>query len=203
MITAIIASWFVSVSEIALQPANFTQAATSAAVTVSASVTATISCAVSTTTTDFGTLTSASISTASPNASTSMSCANSSAGCTLSVKNNGGGGNSGLWNSVSSYLIPSPASGYPATSTLAAGTEGYGIQGATTTAGSGATLGAATRYLQTGNVVGGLLIAGTTLASSSATTSAREMIVTHKAAISTGTSGGSYTDTITYSCTAN
>jgi hypothetical protein len=182
---------------------NFAVAATSSTVTVSASVAATISCSTSATSTAFGTLTDASVFTSSPNVSSTMSCANSSAGCTLYVKDAGSGSNPGLWNSTSSSLIESPNAAFDATSTLVAGTEGYGIQATTTSAGSGATLTLAARYNQSGNTVGGLTLTNTTLASASATSSGREVVVTHKAAIATVTPAGTYNDTITYECTAN
>jgi hypothetical protein len=86
---------------------------------------------------------------------------------------------------------------------LAAGTEGYGIQATTTATGSGATLTIAAKYLQTGNTVGGLTIANGTLASNNATSSNREVVVTHKAAIANVTPAGNYNDTITYECTTN
>ena len=191
-----------STSETFIYPEQAT-AATTSAVTVSATVTASISCSTDTGSTAFGTLTDASVSTASPNASSTMSCANSAAGCTLYVKDAGGGGNPGLWNSTSSALIESPNAAYSATSTLAAGTEGYGIQAATTTAGTGATLTLAAKFNQTGNTVGGLTTANVTVASSTATSSNREVVATHKAAIATATPGGTYNDTITYECTAN
>ena len=178
-------------------------AATTSAVTVSASVAAVISCSTDTGSTVFGTLTDASIFTASPNASTTMSCANSALGCTLYVKDAGGGGNPGLWNSTSSAIIGSASAAYADTATLAAGTVGYGIQAASTTAGSGALLTFATRYYQTGDAVGGFEISNTTVASTTATSSNREVVATHKAAISSATAGGDYNDTVTYECTAN
>jgi hypothetical protein len=96
-----------------------------------------------------------------------------------------------------SHLIAS------ADSTLSAGTEGYGIQAATSTAGSGATLTLASAYHQTGDTVGGLLRSQTSLASSTASFTGREVITTHKAAIAGTTPAGSYADTITYGCVGN
>jgi hypothetical protein len=172
-------------------------AATSSAVTVNASVAATISCATNITNTSFGTITDSAVVTSTPNASTTISCPNSSAGCTLYVKDQGNGSTPGLYNSGASYVLVS-------TSTLlSAGTEGYGIQATTTSAGSGATLSISTTYNKTGNNVGGLFTSNTTLASTTATSSNREVVVTHKAAISNVTPAGNYTDTITYECTAN
>jgi len=196
----IIGGWFYGTLEIFIYPES---AGATSTVTVSASVVATISCSTNTSTTAFGTLTTAAVTTSTPNASSTMACANSSLGCTLSVSDAGGGGNPGLWNSISSYIIPSPNAAYSATATLAAGTVGYGIQAATSSAGSGAAFAINSRYLQTGNTVGGLSLTGLTLASTTATSSGREVIVTHAAAISTATVGGTYNDTITYSCVGN
>ncbi|MFA4831718.1 MAG: hypothetical protein WC618_06185 [Patescibacteria group bacterium] len=169
-----------------------------------ASAAATVSCSTNITSTAFGALTSASVFASNSNASTTMSCSGTTSGCTLYVKDAGGGGNPGLWKSTSpTYLIPSPNAAFSTTATLAAGTEGYGIQAATTTAGSGGALLIASRYLQTGDTVGGLTIGDLTLASSSVDISNREIIVTHKAAVSSNTLSGTYNDTITYSCLSN
>jgi hypothetical protein len=121
----------------------------------------------------------------------------------LYVQDAGNGSNPGLWNASSIHLVPSPNAAFSATSTLTIGIEGYGIQVATDTAGSGSTLTIASRYLQSGNTVGGFSLSPIAVASSTADISGREMIVTHLAAISAGTPAGSYADTITYSCTAN
>jgi len=191
----------VSTYETFVYPEQATAATSS--VTVSASITAVISCSTNTGSTSFGTLIDSAVAISSPNASTTMSCINSSLGCTLYAKDAGGGGNPGLWNSTSSALIKSPNASFSATSTLAAGTEGYGIQATTTAAGSDATLTIAARYLQTGDTVGGLATSSITLASASAASSNRETVVTHKAAVASVTPAGSYADTITYECTGN
>lgn len=164
-----------------------------------ASVTATVSCSTNISSTSFGALDASSVFTSSPNASTTISCSGTSGGCTLYVKDVGGGGNPGLWNSTSSVLIPSPNAAFSATSTLVAGTDGYGIQ-ATTTA-SGLTL--AARYNQSGNTVGGLTLSDAVLASSGADVSSSTVVIIHKAAVNANTLSGSYNDTITYSCTVN
>ncbi|KKR88979.1 MAG: Extracellular transglycosylase, with LysM peptidoglycan binding-like protein [Candidatus Wolfebacteria bacterium GW2011_GWA2_42_10] len=182
--------------EIFVNP-EWATAATTSAVTVSASITASISCSTNNGSTDFGTWTDTSIKTASPDASSTISCANSSAGCTLYVKDAGNAGNPGLWNSSASKLIAS------ASSTLASGTEGYGLQATSTVTGNGDTLDFNSTYVKSGNDVGGLLTSNITLASTNATSSNREAVVTHKAAIAGNTPSGSYADTITYECTAN
>lgn len=181
-------------------------AATSSAVTVSAEVVSSIACDRSPAATDFLTLSTGVVATSTPNASTTMSCANSAGGCTLYVKDDGSPSNPGLWNSSASSLIESPDAAYNATATLSGSAEGYGIQGATTTVGSGAVLGLATRYLQIGNTVGGLAtstLVGLTLASSTSQTTNREVLITHKAVIINTTPAGSYADIITYSCLDN
>ncbi len=160
-------------------------------------VVGTVSCSSNISSTDFGTLTDASISTAAPNASTTMSCTYAS-GCTLYVKDAGSGSQPGLYKSTSpTYTIVS------ATATLSAGTDGYGLQATTTAAGSGGTLSINIIYNKTGNNVGGLSLTDVVLASSTAAITDREVVVTHKAAISAIATAGSYSDTITYSCVGN
>ena len=189
-----------STYEIIVYP-ELTNAATTSAVTVSASVSAAISCSTDTGSTAFGTLTDASVSTASPNASTTLSCANSSAGCTLYAKDAGGGGNPGLWNSTSTKLIAS------ASSTLVALTEGYGINATTTAIGGGGTLTIPVHYRLGSDTatttVGGLTLANQTLATTNATSSNRETVIRHKATVAVTTPAGTYNDTITYECTVN
>ncbi len=172
-------------------------------VSVSATVSTSITCNLSTTTTAFGNIDTSAVYTSSPNVTTTVSC-NPGAGCTVTIKDQGDGTNGGLYKSTSpTYLIPSPASGYPNTATLSAGTDGYGIQAATTTAGSGGTLSLNSIYNQTGNTVGKLATTTQTLASSSQPVANREVVVTHKAAVSGLAPAGSYADTITYQCASN
>lgn len=172
-------------------------------VTVSATVPSTISCSVSTTTTSFGTITSAAIATASLNVTSTMAC-DDAIGCTFSINDAGDGTHGGLYSSGASYLVPSPDAAYDGTATLVAGTEGFGIQAATTSAGSGATFTIGSNYLQTGDTVGKLATTTATLASTNAPTTGRQVVVTHLAAISTLTSAATdYSDTITYGCTSN
>jgi hypothetical protein len=171
-------------------------------VTVTATVATSITCSFSTTTTSFGTINPSQVWTSSPNVTTTVSC-NPAGGCQVQVKDQGNGTNGGLYNSTANYLIPSPAAGFPNTATLVAGTEGYGIQATTTTAGSGGTLSLNSIYNQTGDTVGKLSTTSVILASSSQPVSNREVVVTHKAAISVLTPAGSYQDTITYDCVSN
>ncbi|MGC8981647.1 MAG: hypothetical protein ACP5JU_01730 [Minisyncoccia bacterium] len=171
-------------------------------VTVTATVTTTVTCSLSTTTTAFGTIDPSAVYTSSPNVTTTVSC-NPAAGCQVNINDQGSGSQPGLWNSSASHLIPSPNSTFSATATLAAGTEGYGIQAITTSAGSGGTLSLNVRYNQTGDTVGGLTTTTIVLASSSQPVANREVVVTHKAAVSGLTPAGSYQDTINYSCSSN
>jgi hypothetical protein len=171
-------------------------------VSVTATVTTTVTCTLSTTTTAFGTIGTASVYTSSPNVTTTVSC-NPAAGCTVQINDQGSGTQAGLWNSSASFLIPSPDAAFNPTATLSAGTKGYGIQAATTTAGTGATLNLNSRYNQTGNTVGGLTTTTIQLASSTSPTANREVVVTHKVAVDGLTPAGSYSDTITYTCVSN
>jgi hypothetical protein len=177
-------------------------AQTTGTVTVTASVPTYVACSFSTTTTAFGTIDPSAVYTSSPNVTTTVSC-NPAAGCQVQVKDQGNGTYGGLYNSAANYLIPSPAAGFPATATLVAGTEGYGIQAATTTAGSGGILSLNSIYNQTGNTVGRLSTTSVILASSSQPVANREIVVTHKAAVSGLTPAGSYQDIITYDCVSN
>ena len=113
------------------------------------------------------------------------------------MQDSGGSGNPGLWNASASDIILSE------TATLSAGTEGYGIQAATSSGGSGGLLAISPVYAKSGNDVGGLSTTPLVLASSTAAITDREVIVAHKAAISPITASGSYADTITYSCVGN
>jgi hypothetical protein len=186
--------------ELFIIPSDLLRAQTQ--VTVSATVGTSVTCNLSTTTTNFGTIDTSAVFTSSPNVTTTVSC-NPAAGCRVEIKDQGNTTTPGLYNSAANHLIPSPAAGFPATATLVAGTEGYGIQAATTSAGSGATLSLNSRYVQTGNTVGGLTTTTIQLASSTSPTANREVVVTHKSAVSGLTPAGNYQDTITYQCTSN
>jgi len=172
-------------------------------VTVSATVSETVSCTASTSTTAFGTLTTSAVSTSTPDVTITMSC-NYASGCTLKVQDDGNATNPGLYSTTVAYLIGSADAAYADTATLAAGTEGYGIQGSTNANGSGGTLTIATRYNQTGNAVGGFEITDQSISSSTEPIANRETVVKHKAAISGLTKAATnYSDILTYSCTGN
>ena len=158
---------------------------------------ATVSCSASTSTTAFGSILPISVYTSSPNATITSSCTYGS-GCTISVDDAGSGSNPGLWKSTATtYLIAS------ADALLVAGTDGYGIQVATTSSGSGAVFSVNSKYLKTGDSVGGLVLTSTQIASTTSTYTSRELTITHKATVGYLAEVGSYTDTITYSCVGN
>jgi len=146
--------------------------------------------------TDFGTTTTSAVDISSPDI-TLTTTTNAQGGFALSVRDQGNGTNAGLYSAAASALIAS------STATLAAGTEGYGIQGATTVSGSGGAVTIDAVYLKTVNDVGGLQRTAQSLATAASPVNDREVVVTHKAAISGLTKAGSYTDTLTYIATGN
>ena len=201
----VLLTWFGDLVRQGISP-ELTSAATSSAVTVSATVATTISCSVSTTTTEFGTLTAAAITTSTPQVSSTMACSNSGLGCTLSIGDTGSSTAGGLYASAVDSLIKSPDAALNATATLSVGVEGYGIQATTTGNGSGQSLAVSKQYAwaTSTSIFGGLTSTSTlTLASSTASSTGWAVIVTHGASISDSTKGGTYADTITYSCVAN
>jgi hypothetical protein len=191
-IAVLIVALGVLVAYVLVYPHTYAQGSTT---TVSATVATTVTCTVDNSSTALGTLSSGSISTASPNVTVTLSC-NYGGGCILYVNDAGNSSNPGLYASAATGT-PLIAS---ADATLSAGTEGYGIQAATSSNGTGAALAVNAKYLKTGNAVGGLLLAATGLASSTLPSSGKEIVVTHKAAIGVLTKAGTYSDTITYSC---
>jgi hypothetical protein len=153
-----------------------------------------ITCTLSSTSTSFSALTPSAVSTSSPDITITIT---SSGGFQINVKDTGNGTNPGLYKSTSpTYLIQSQDA------TLSAGTDGYGIQSATTTAGSGGIITLNSKYNKTGNDVGGLSLTDVQLASSTTSVTNREIIIKHKAAVSFSAPSGSYSDTITYTCSA-
>jgi hypothetical protein len=97
-----------------------------------------------------------------------------------------------------------------ATSTLQSGTDGYGIKAATTTNGSGGEITTNTRYnkyyleaFDASDAVGGLIYGTSSaivIASSTEAVTSKEIVVTHKAAVSSSATPGDYKDTILYTC---
>jgi hypothetical protein len=179
---------------------------------VSASVSTSVTCASDPATSTFPTLTTTAVATSTPNATTTLSC-NYAAGCTLRIYDEGTGVNPALASSTqkTTIYIGSANNSFGDTNTLVAGTEGYGIKGATTSAGTGQELRMQNpRYNQynlgVGNyAVGGLERTGSQqqIASSTIPISGRELIVTHLAAIDGLTEAGTYEDQNFYTCLGN
>jgi hypothetical protein len=139
----------------------------------------------------FGTLSTGSVAISSPNITLTVAT-NANSGYAISVKDQGNGTTGGLYNVGTGTTIPSSSA------TLAAGTEGYGIQA---TAAGGAVITAP--YNGSGNVVGQLQTAAQSLATyGTSTTASHTVTVTHKAAISASSKAGNYADTLTYIATA-
>lgn len=160
-------------------------------VTMTASVDASMTFSVSAASSDFGTLSTGSVTTASPNITLTIGT-NTNGGYTLYVKDQGNGTVGGLYNASSSANIGS-SSGL-----LAGGTEGYGVQASS----ANATITAP--YNVSGNNVGQLQRTGQSLASYNTYTASNHSItVSHLASISASTRPGSYVDTITYVATGN
>jgi len=153
-----------------------------------------VSCSTNISSTSFGELTILNVAASFPNASTTMSCNGTPSGCSLYIKDSGSGSNSGLFrNSSPTYLIASTDA------ILSAGTEGYGVQATSTSAG----LTISGKYNKINNTIGGLSLTNLSIASSTTDISDAIVIVTHKASIDTNTLSGNYSDTITYECVAN
>lgn len=162
---------------------------------VTATVGSTVSCTPDGNVAALGALSSGSVTTATPQIVVTNSC-NSGGGCVVYVNDAGDTSLPGLHSSATGTpLIAS------ATATLVAGTEGYGIQATTTSAGTGAALTLAVAYNKSGNAVGGLFLAATQIASASSPFASKVINVDTKAAVSITTASGNYADTITYSCT--
>ena len=152
-----------------------------------------INLTISPTTTSLGAIRDNAVVSATPFTITAGT--NSQLGYVLTVRDNGSGSSPGLYKSLSpTKLIAST------TATLSAGTEGYGIQAATASAG----LSIDATYDKSGNSVGGLSLTNQRLAYRTTSNSAADSInVTPKAAVSFYTTAGNYQDTLTFIATAN
>lgn len=160
-------------------------------VAMSASVDPSITFSLSANASAFGSLSTGSVTTSSPNITLTIGT-NANSGYTLTVQDQGSGAAAGLYNAGASYNIAS------ASALLAIGTEGYGIQAASATA----TIPGP--YNVSGNNVGQLQRTPQNLATYNSSTSASHTVtVTHLAAISASTKAGSYADTLTYIATGN
>ena len=157
-------------------------------------------------TVQFGTLTTGGVTTATP---VLQATSTTNLAFYHKLYDSGNGVDSpGLYSATGTVdIIGSANSSFADTAELAGATEGYGIQVATTSVGSGGTLIVATRYANhTGNWVGGLEYDSANeiaMASSSAAVTDRELNITMKAAISAGNAGGDYKDILTFICASS
>lgn len=159
---------------------------------VTASVNPTISLAITNTALALGILDSGTISTSDYN--NIVIGTNGSGGYTITVRGYGNGASDGLYNFGANKLIGSSAT------TLSAGTEGYGGQ-CNKVSGNGT---CAASYNYSTNQVGELGMAAATFASyNQKPTGSDTFQIRVKAAISTSTEAGSYSDTLTIIGTAN
>jgi len=168
---------------------------TSDQINVTASVDPTITFSMDHGSTDFGTISSSSVKTSSPNI-TFQTSTNATGGYTISIADQGSGTNPGLYNSVSSYLLGSADASYNTTADLTS-VAGYGIQA------TSATASIATRYSQTSNTVGGYSRTPQTLASYNNVADSQTVTITSKAKVLGSAPAGSYADTVTVIATAN
>jgi hypothetical protein len=135
-------------------------------------------------------------------ATTSSTTVQSSGTAYMKVYDSGSGSDPGLYKAPD--LIESPDAAYSATATLSAGTEGYGIMASTT--GSNLVIHEDYNYASTTNIVGGLQQgsgSAKTVASSSSAVSSEVVNMDYKAAVSITTPGGSYSDSVTISCSTS
>lgn len=157
---------------------------------VTAAVNPTISLTVANTILALGVLDSGSISTSSYN--NIAIGTNGSGGYSVTVRGQGNGSSPGLYNSGASKLIPS------STTTISAGTEGYGGQ-CNKVSGDGAC-----NIATSGESVTGLALSPVTFASYGSKPAGTDTFqIRVKAAVSTSTDAGAYADTLTIIGTAN
>ncbi|TKJ18854.1 MAG: hypothetical protein CEE43_17150 [Promethearchaeota archaeon Loki_b32] len=159
-----------------------------------------LTCDFSTTTASFGELTTSVVSTAYGSTTINVISADT---VFIKVQDDGDGVDPGLWkSSATTDLIGSANEASGNTATLEAGTEGYGMQATSTNEGSGAEFTIAVRYdyASTTNTVGGFEITDVTMASTTGAVTNRRVIMYYKAAINASNVMGSYSDTITYTC---
>lgn len=175
-------------------------------VTVNATVDPSITCAFTGMTTTFASLTTGAIST-SDTSTTITASTNAQGGINIIVYDAGNTTNPGLYKSAgTTYLIGSADSVYANTATLVAGTDGFGVS-ASSGGGSGAALTVDGRFDASGgaNEMGGLEVgagAAISIAAATGALASRVLTIVHKAAVSGLAPAGSYTDNITYVCTA-
>lgn len=162
---------------------------------VTASVDPTFTMSISASTTDFGTLSSSSVTTSTPSIDVSVST-NAQNGYTIKIQDAGDGINPGLYSSLSSFIIGSGDYSYNNSADLDS-VAGYGIQATSATA----TI--ASPYNVSGNNIGGYELTAQNLASYSGTASGHTVSIVSKAKVSGATPAGSYIDTVTLIGTSN
>ena len=163
--------------------------------TVTASVDPTITFSLSANSTAFGTLSSTSVTTSSPNITLTVST-NATNGYTITVQDAGDASNPGLYNSDASFMIGSADYSYSNSADLAS-VAGYGIQGFSATA----TI--ASPYNVSGDNVGGYELTAQNLATYSGTADTHTVTITSKAKVTGATPAGTYNDTVTVIATGN
>jgi len=169
--------------------------------TVNANVDPTLTFALDSTSVNFGTLSSTSVSTA-VSAQTSNSyvrttiSTNANGGYTLRVRSQGNGSNPGLHNASANFTIGSADYSYNSTANLDL-THGYGLQAVS----AGATILAP--YNGSSNNVGGFQRTAQALASHGNVVADQTIDLILRAKVSGATPAGSYVDSVTLIATAN
>ncbi|MCP6718036.1 MAG: hypothetical protein KJI70_00610 [Patescibacteria group bacterium] len=166
-------------------------------VTISATVGSGISCNFSTNTASFGTLTTGSVTTAYGSTTVNL---NSNAVAVLKAQDDGDTSDPGLYYAGGPDLIGSADGSFGNTSSLGAGTEGYGLQATSTDFGTAMTIAARYDNASTTSDVGGFEITDVNVASSTGAVVDARLILYYQAAISGANLAGSYSDIITYTC---
>jgi hypothetical protein len=169
--------------------------------TVNASVDPTITFAIDTTSVNFGTLSSTSVTTAvSDQTSNSYvrltTSTNAGSGYAITVRDVGSGANPGLYNAGASYTIGSADYSYNNSANLDS-VAGYGLQATSATA----TI--ASPYNVSSNNVGGFELTAQSLATYASVADGHTLDMVLKAKASGSTPAGNYVDSVTVIATAN
>lgn len=164
-------------------------------IAVSATVDPTITLSLSGNSTAFGTLSSTSVTTSSPNITLTIST-NAENGYTITVQDAGNTTNPGLYNSSAAFLIGSGDYSYSNSADLSS-VAGYGAQC------SSASATCSSPYNVSGNNVGGYELTAQNFATYNDVADNHTITVTNKAKVSGSTPAGSYNDTVTVIATGN
>lgn len=163
--------------------------------TVNATVDPTLTFSLTQSSTSFGSLSTSSVTTSSPNVGLTIST-NAPNGYTIKINDAGDGNNPGLYNSTLSAIIGSGDYSYNNTADLTS-VAGYGIQA------SSATATIASPYDGTSDTVGGYELTPQNLATYAGTASSHAVTITSKAKVNGATPPGTYNDTVTLIATGN